>query len=95
MVVQIRQVRTRERPVKTRENGGGDRNRTDDKGFAGPCLTTWRRRPEKSGGPELPATMGSGLPPAAATTRPREAGSGAGDEIRTRDFLLGKQMLYH
>src|SRR5262245_25197765 len=26
--------------------GGGDRNRTDDKGFADLCLTTWlRRRP--------------------------------------------------
>jgi hypothetical protein len=26
--------------------GGDDRNRTGDKGFAGPCLTAWPRRHE-------------------------------------------------
>lgn len=33
-------------PAHGQKNGGDARDRTGDKGFAGPCLTTWPRRLE-------------------------------------------------
>jgi hypothetical protein len=57
-----------------------------NRGFADLCLTTWLRRRDS---PDR--KKGSGL------ERPlfRERIDGAGDEIRTRDFHLGKVTLYH
>ena len=51
-----------------------------NKGFAGPCLTTWPRRQGVLG-----------LSNCRGTTQ----GSQAGDGIRTRDLLLGKETFYH
>ena len=49
------------------------------KGFADLSLTTWARRRDEQLDEQLRAAKRNG----------------AGDEIRTRDNLLGKQVLYH
>ena len=42
------------------EDGGDDRIRTGDRGFADPCLTTWLRRPGTSGGGPLRMPLRAG-----------------------------------
>src|ERR1044071_4372461 len=50
------------------ELGGDGENRTHDRGFADPCLTTWRRRPKKNGAEEGTRTP---TPEGTAPSRPR------------------------
>ncbi len=66
------------------------------KGFAGPCLTTWLRRPAREngrGGPQVSVRLFANL--LAPARRASGLQTGAGDGIRTRDIQLGKLTLYH
>src|SRR5262245_18739541 len=63
------------------QTGGQGRNRTGVDGFAGRCMTTLPPGPTQAKKPRLCA-------PGAF------AGSGAGNETRTRDPDLGKVVLY-
>ncbi len=47
------------------------------------------------GGDERTRTAGAAFAEPCLTTWRRRLGWGAGDGDRTRDFLLGKEMLYH
>ena len=60
-------------------NGGDDRNRTGDKGFAGLCLTAWPRRHFSKRADIVCRLVDH---------------NGAEDGTRTRDPNLGKVMLY-
>ena|GEM_PF-3446146 len=82
--------------------GGDARNRTGDKGFAGPCLTAWPRRLscEHTGACYAPVVL---LPTEKkvdlqgsqkSSGRPSVLVDGADDGIRTRDPNLGKVVLY-
>ena len=74
-------------------HGGDARIRTGDKGFAGLCLATWRRR--RLVAPRGPINdEGRFRCHAPSGPSPRRVEYGADDRIRTGDPNLGKVVLY-
>ena len=67
--------------------GGHDGNRTRDGGFADLCLTTWLH------GPDVRVPIRGRWLGGLVGVRGEE--NGAEDEARTRDPVLGKDVLYH
>jgi hypothetical protein len=77
--------KTRTRPqddrgrVLRRSYGGDARIRTGDKGFAGLCLATWRRRPLAPEGAVSTTKAGPGIAPSGPSPRREELWSGRRD----------------
>jgi hypothetical protein len=72
--------------------GGDARIRTGDKGFAGLCLATWRRRLRRPS--RALSRTKAGSVSAYFRYQPSRGIYGADDGIRTRDPNLGKVVLY-